>query len=228
MSLLSPEKLGPQGARPLPWPRRRRLFQPMYLSVPRRRGRTYGTTLKAEHGANHPPPTDEENDKRFLSPHPSSQLTEQAAARAVEEGIAQQDALVKELLHWFKHSFFHWARSPPRRKDQVRSSCPLPRAPTALILPLQTAQVDKPKCSGCGAETAHAGMGQPTHSDLAFGGNRVELYKCSACGGTTRFPRFNDAAKLLRTRRGRCGEWANCFTLCCRALGIEARWCDDH
>ncbi|KAG8363780.1 hypothetical protein BUALT_Bualt19G0057900 [Buddleja alternifolia] len=47
---------------------------------------------------------------------------------------------------------------------------------------------------------------------------------CKMCSTTIRFPRYNDRMKLLETRKGRCGEWANCFTLYCRAFGYESRF----
>lgn len=84
--------------------------------------------------------------------------------------------------------------------------------------------VDSPKCPRCTeSKSAFTGQGQPTVEDLRFGGHRVEMHRCTSCGTVSRFVRYNDPAKLLETREGRCGEWANCFTLCCRALGYEAR-----
>lgn len=87
--------------------------------------------------------------------------------------------------------------------------------------------VDAPACSRCGGKTSFHGNDVPTPEDLRFEGNRVEQYTCDVCGEFTRFVRYNDPGKLLETREGRCGEWANCFTLCCRALGFEARYVLD-
>ncbi|PRQ41864.1 putative peptide-N(4)-(N-acetyl-beta-glucosaminyl)asparagine amidase [Rosa chinensis] len=79
--------------------------------------------------------------------------------------------------------------------------------------------VNEPPCDGCGKKTISVGMDVA----LLHQGSRVEVYRCNSCPAETRFPRYNDPLKLLETRRGRCGEWANCFTLYCRAFGYESR-----
>ncbi|EEF49673.1 peptide n-glycanase, putative [Ricinus communis] len=83
--------------------------------------------------------------------------------------------------------------------------------------------VNAPPCDGCGSNTTNQGMGVALPSEIQYGATRVELYHCNFCPRTTRFPRYNDPMKLVETRRGRCGEWANCFTLYCRAFGYESR-----
>ncbi|POM77995.1 Peptide-N(4)-(N-acetyl-beta-glucosaminyl)asparagine amidase, partial [Phytophthora palmivora] len=108
-----------------------------------------------------------------------------------------QDELVKQLLHWFKREFFTW--------------------------------MNQPRCSNCNHEKTRSVRteGPSTAEELAGQASRVEVYMCPSCGSFTRFPRYNDPVKLLDTRTGRCGEWANCFTLCCRAMGFEARYVLD-
>ena len=113
-------------------------------------------------------------------------------------GLSEEDAGVLALLRWFKEDFFAW--------------------------------VDAPACAHCQrAATTLAGTeGRELTSEEREGeAGRVEIYACGACGKNTRFPRYNSAIKLLETRRGRCGEWANAFTLCCRAMGYRARWVMD-
>lgn len=83
--------------------------------------------------------------------------------------------------------------------------------------------VNAAPCDSCGRETSNVGMGTPLTSEIKFGASRVEMYRCNHCSSITRFPRYNDPRKLIQTRRGRCGEWANCFTFYCRAFGYDAR-----
>lgn len=75
---------------------------------------------------------------------------------------------------------------------------------------------------GADGAALQASAVSPTAEEAAHGARRVELY-----GDGTRFARYNDPAKLLETRVGRCGEWANCFCLCARALGFRVRHVHD-
>lgn len=83
---------------------------------------------------------------------------------------------------------------------------------------------DSPFCEKCSVKaTKNEGLTEPFEEELRYGANRVESWRCTGCNTLLRFPRYNDPARLLETRHGRCGEWANCFTLILTALKMEAR-----
>ena len=106
-------------------------------------------------------------------------------------------ARTRRLLHWFKNDFFTWVNSPP--------------------------------CDKCGGTKMVAlGSAAPsTELEIRGDASRVEIYRCEACGTHVRFPRINSPQVLLETRRGRCGEWANCFGAVAVACGFEARYVLD-
>ena len=88
--------------------------------------------------------------------------------------------------------------------------------------------MDTPSCVFCGASTKLTGRVPPLPEESAHLAGNVENYRCeSGCKQFTRFPRYNDPGRLLETRVGRCGEWANCFTLLCLAAGLDARYVVD-
>lgn len=69
--------------------------------------------------------------------------------------------------------------------------------------------VNSPSCDFCGGETSGIGSQAPTPKEREDGASRVEVYECKSCSGITRFPRYGSLRKLLTTRKGRCGEFAN-------------------
>ena len=108
--------------------------------------------------------------------------------------------LLKRLALWFKRDFMQWVNSPKCHFCNNTSD-------------------DNVKGRGIApAETAEEREG---------GASRVELYQCLTCGSKLRFPRYNSCAKLLETRQGRCGEFANLFGFMCRSLGFETRYVLD-
>lgn len=84
--------------------------------------------------------------------------------------------------------------------------------------------VNSPSCDICGSSTRSCGVTTtPSPEEAAYEATIVEIYQCLLCSAIFRFPRYNDPVKLLETREGRCGEWANAFALCCRAMGLRVR-----
>jgi peptide-N4-(N-acetyl-beta-glucosaminyl)asparagine amidase len=63
----------------------------------------------------------------------------------------------------------------------------------------------------------------PSVSDLAGNAPRVEGFHCRQCGAMTRFPRYYKVEPCLKTRFGRCGEFANVFAAMLTAYGADVR-----
>jgi peptide-N4-(N-acetyl-beta-glucosaminyl)asparagine amidase len=53
------------------------------------------------------------------------------------------------------------------------------------------------------------GRATPNAEEIKWEASVIEVYNCPLCFTVTRFPRYNHPGKLLETRGGRCGEWAN-------------------
>ena len=106
---------------------------------------------------------------------------------------------VKELLHWFKKEFFSWC--------------------------------NKPKCPICDSDKniKHINTVRSNEYERKFQAYNTEVYICEACEGIeVRFPRYNSPYKLLQTKTGRCGEWANLFGCILYACGFKTRFISNY
>lgn len=100
----------------------------------------------------------------------------------------------------------------------------------ALYFKKMMTWVNNPSCELCGStETKCKHIRGPISPEERQGqATRVEVYWCPTCNAeTTLFPRYNQPRKLLETKKGRCGEYANLFGLYCRAAGFDTRYVLD-
>lgn len=100
------------------------------------------------------------------------------------------DHLVMEALHYFKHDFFKWVNKPPCTQCHEDGDNMVPQG------------------------GRHWSTSAPNPDQVSV----VELYRCRLCNVDVEFKRINNATTLLTTRRGRCGEFVNCFLLILAAL----------
>ena len=106
---------------------------------------------------------------------------------------------VKELLHWFKKEFFSWC--------------------------------NKPKCPVCDSDKNVKTVGTVPSNEYerSYQSYKTEIYRCDGCEGIeVRFPRYNSPLKLLQTKTGRCGEWANLFGCILYACGFKTRFISNY
>ncbi|GFH44665.1 hypothetical protein CTEN210_01139 [Chaetoceros tenuissimus] len=90
--------------------------------------------------------------------------------------------------------------------------------------------VNNPPCELCSSENTTCRNVRPALLKEEHEGeaSRVEIYYCKNCNAeTTNFPRYNSPKTLMKTKKGRCGEYANLFGFTCRALGFQVRYILD-
>ena len=75
--------------------------------------------------------------------------------------------------------------------------------------------------------TTFLGYVYPDEKERRGKAGRTEVYCCHKCGAISRFPRYNSASNVLRSRVGSCGEYSMLILRFFRALGFDARWVVD-
>ena len=110
------------------------------------------------------------------------------------ENCKNSETYVKFLLKWFKHDFFTWC--------------------------------NKPICSVCKKNNnlkIITYSGKPNEEENKFLAYNTEIYFCENCKNNVRFPRYNNAIKLLETKTGRCSEYSNIFGAILYSVGFKIR-----
>ncbi|KAK9872461.1 hypothetical protein WA026_017929 [Henosepilachna vigintioctopunctata] len=81
--------------------------------------------------------------------------------------------------------------------------------------------MNSPICKNCDRATTFSHYSSDINE--MRNADKVEVFICEGCWELVSFRRFHDLNILLETRTGRCGEWADVFTLMCRCMGFDSR-----
>ena len=157
-----------------------------------------------------------------------------ASGRTKEE----QYATMQKFLDWFRQRFpYYYDRcgncgASAKEDNYLDPSCRAPSEDEGRGENEGTSQDDSNETSDCPKDakddgTTFLGYVYPDEQERQGKAGRTEVYCCHKCGAISRFPRYNSASSVLRSRVGRCGEYSMLILRFFRALGYEARWVVD-
>ncbi|XP_053208319.1 peptide-N(4)-(N-acetyl-beta-glucosaminyl)asparagine amidase-like [Panonychus citri] len=86
---------------------------------------------------------------------------------------------------------------------------------------------DSGYCTSCEIPMKLSSRRPADGEEASWLASNVEVYTCSKCQAIENFPRYNHPIKLLETRKGRCGEWRNCFSAICVTFNYTIRLVTD-
>ena len=118
----------------------------------------------------------------------------------------------------------------PKEAPQEQPQAVLARWKELLEWFRRTFPYNRFECDACGEVGDLLGNVRPSHTDRnvkTSAASRTELQLCGVCGSLTRFSRCNHVGRILRNRKGRCGEYAQVWLRLVRALGWRARFVVD-
>jgi peptide-N4-(N-acetyl-beta-glucosaminyl)asparagine amidase len=129
--------------------------------------------------------------------------------------------LLKDLLTWFKSSFFKWVDSP--NCDRCHHSTQAARGDISLTLSLSSLFLHRRLSPNRRGKRSRRVEGRAVQlHELQCTGSICTIQQCDNAIGDEVITMISNRS-FLTCRKGRCGEWANCFTLCARAVGFDVR-----
>ena len=137
---------------------------------------------------------------------------------------------LKKLLIWFKEGFPYY-KSTCLHCGNTGNNNPPPPPPPPTTTPSDpssldgtTTQTQTPTPQHTHTHNHMIGVVSPSESERGFNATLTEVYMCGVCGKVYRFPRSVALAKVMETRRGRCGEYSRLFFKAMEALGYATRY----